>query len=76
MDEVSVHAPEGTIGIGHVLKSVGLVSSTSEAMRQIRQGAVRVDGHKLDDTALTFTAGASHVIQVGKRRVARVRIAG
>jgi len=76
MDEVSVHAPEGTIGIGHLLKSVGLVSSTSEAMRQIRQGAVRVDGHKLEDTSLTFTAGASHVIQVGKRRVARVRIAG
>jgi tyrosyl-tRNA synthetase len=76
MDEVSVHAPAGTIGIGHVLKAVGLVSSTSEAMRQIRQGAVRVDGHKLEDTALTLAAGASHVIQVGKRRVARVRIAG
>ena len=48
--------------------------STSEAMRQIKQGAVKVDGERVEDESLTLRAGATHVFQVGKRRLARVTI--
>ncbi len=66
--------PEG-IGLAHVLKNAQLVPSTSEAMRQVRQGAVRVDGARVEDPARTFAAGNAHVFQVGKRRLARVTFA-
>ncbi len=49
--------------------------STSEAMRQVKQGAVRVDGERVEDAARSFAAGNTHVLQVGKRRVARVTLA-
>ena len=63
------------IGIGYVLTRVGLAAGTSEALRMVRQGAVRVDGEKVDDPKLELAiAEASHVLQVGKRRFARVRI--
>ena len=65
--------PEG-LGLAHVLKGAQLVPSTSEAMRQIKQGAVRIDGEKVEDAARTIAAGSTHVIQVGKRRLARVKI--
>ena len=60
--------------VGHVLKAAGLVSSTSEAMRMIRQGAVRIDGEKVTDKALEITAPFDAVMQVGKRRIKRVRL--
>ncbi len=44
-------------------------------MRQIRQGAVRVDGERVEDVAARLAAGAVHVVQVGKRRFARIVIA-
>jgi tyrosyl-tRNA synthetase len=58
-----------------VLKRVGLTSSTSEAMRMIEQGGVRVDSQKVADKALTLAPGRSVVLQVGKRKFARVTIA-
>ena len=60
------------IAIANALKDAGLVSSTSEGFRMIKQGAVRVDGEKVEDRSLSLPVGASHVIQVGKRRIARV----
>jgi tyrosyl-tRNA synthetase len=51
------------------------VPSTSEAMRQVKQGAVRVDGERVEDAARRFAAGNTHVFQVGKRRLARVTLA-
>ena len=60
--------------IANLLKDAGLVASTSEALRMIQQGAVRLDGERLEDARLRIAAGATHVFQVGKRRVARVRI--
>ena len=57
-----------------VLKQAGLTASTSEAMRMIDQGGVRLDGEKVSDKALKLTAGGPFVIQVGKRKFARVRI--
>ena len=73
--EVTLQAGEGGLGIAHLLKGAGLVASTSEAFRQLKQGAVKVDGERVEDGAATFAAGACHVFQVGKRRVARVTIA-
>jgi tyrosyl-tRNA synthetase len=72
--EVTLSAAAGPLGIAQVLKAAGLAPSTSEAYRQLKQGAVRVDGERVDDGALTFSAGARHVFQVGKRRLARVTI--
>jgi tyrosyl-tRNA synthetase len=72
--EVTVPAPDGRIGLAQALKGAGLVASTSEAMRQIRQGAVRIDGERVEDVAATLPAGARHVVQVGKRRFARISI--
>ena len=73
--EITVAAGAGGIGLAHLLKSAQLVPSTSEAMRQIKQGAVRVDGERVEDAARSFAAGNTVLLQVGKRRVARVTLA-
>jgi tyrosyl-tRNA synthetase len=73
--EITLTAAAGPLGIAQVLKGAGLVPSTSEAFRQLKQGAVRVDGARVEDGARTFASGATHVFQVGKRRLARVTIA-
>jgi tyrosyl-tRNA synthetase len=70
-----LQAGESGLGLAHLLKGAGLVASTSEAFRQLKQGAVKVDGERVEDGAMAFAAGARHVFQVGKRRVARVTIA-
>ncbi len=67
--------PAGGLGIGYLLKAAGLVSSTSEALRLVDQGAVRVDGERIEDRALKLEAGGTHVIQVGRRRFARIALA-
>jgi tyrosyl-tRNA synthetase len=72
--EVTLHAEADGMGLAHVLKNARLVPSTSEALRQIRQGAVRIDGEKVEDLARVIAAGSTHVIQVGKRRLARVKL--
>ena len=72
--EVTLAAESGALGIAQLLKGAGLVPSTSEAFRQLKQGAVKVDGARVEDGALTFAAGSTHVFQVGKRRLARVTI--
>jgi tyrosyl-tRNA synthetase len=74
--EITVAAGAGGIGLAHLLKNAQLVPSTSEAMRQIKQGAVRVDGERIEDAARVFSAGCTHVLQVGKRRVARITLTG
>ena len=72
MPEVTLEAGGDGVGIAHLLRDAGLVASTSEALRMIRQGAVRLDGERIEDRGLTLPAGADHVVQVGKRRFARV----
>jgi len=74
MPEITLPAGDGGLMIGHLLKEAGLVSSTSEAMRMIKQGAVKVDGERIDDTRLFIKSGATVVYQVGKRRFARVTV--
>ena len=74
MPEVEVAAPDGSIAIANLLKIADLVKSTSDAMRMIKQGAVRIDGERVTDNKVTIAAGTQHVYQVGKRRFARVSV--
>lgn len=60
--------------ITKVLKGAGLTAGTTDAMRMIRQNAVKIDGVKIMDEKLMIAAGSNHVYQVGKRRFARVEI--
>jgi tyrosyl-tRNA synthetase len=62
------------LGIGQLLKQAGLCPSTSEALRMVEQGGVRIDGAVVSDKALKVDAG-SFVLQVGKRKFARVNLA-
>ncbi len=62
------------LGIAQLIKQAGLAASTSEAMRNIEQGGVRIDGERVEDKGLKLAAG-TYVVQVGKRRFARVRVA-
>jgi tyrosyl-tRNA synthetase len=64
----------GVLPIANLLKAAGLVGSTSEAIRLIGQGAVRIDGERVEDARLACAAGSRHVYQVGKRRVARIQV--
>lgn len=60
--------------LANILKEGGLVASTSEAYRKIEEGAVRIDGARVTDRALTLAAGADHVFQVGSHRFARLKL--
>ena len=72
--EVNVFAPSGSIVVPQLLKQAGLVDSTSEAMRMIQQGGVKLDGVKISDKALQLKAGAVVIAQVGKRKFARISV--
>ena len=60
--------------LANLLKAAGLAASTSEANRKIEEGAVRIDGVRATDRALALKAGADHVLQVGSRRFARIKL--
>jgi len=74
MEEKTVRGRDGGIPVANLLKEAGLVSSTSEGIRMLKQGAVKIDGERLEDPALKLAAGSCHVFQVGKRRFARVSV--
>jgi tyrosyl-tRNA synthetase len=62
------------LALPKVLKESGLTSSTSEAIRLIKQGGVRIDGEKASDPGLEIAAGQTHVFQVGRRKFMRIRV--
>ncbi len=62
------------MALPRVLKDSGLTASTSEALRLIKQGGVRIDGEKVEDPALEIRPGKTHVLQVGKRKFMRVLV--
>jgi tyrosyl-tRNA synthetase len=72
--ELEVTAAAGGLALSRLLKEAGLTTSTSEALRLIQQGGVRMDGERLSDPALAIARGESHVFQVGKRKFARVLV--
>jgi len=74
MPEVKVSASGGSIVVPQLLKQAGLVDSTSEAMRMIQQGAVKLDGERVNDKAAVVEAGKVVVAQVGKRKFARITV--
>ena len=75
MPEVQISLGEEGIAIGNLLKEAKLVASTSDAIRMIKQGAVKIDGDKVEDTRLMLSEPGEHVYQVGKRKFARVTLA-
>ena len=75
MPDLTLETRGGSISIAHLLKGAALVPSTSEALRMIRQGAVRIDGARIEDRGLEIEKGSIAVYQVGRRRFARVRVA-
>jgi len=74
MPEFKVASASDRLPLGQVLKECGLVVSTSEALRLLDQGGIRVDGEKVTDRNRTVAKGSTVVVQVGKRRFARVHI--
>jgi len=74
MREVSVATSGEPIRVTQVLKEAGLTASISEAMRMIDQGGVKIDGERVADKAATMPPGVAAVLQVGKRKFARVRL--
>jgi tyrosyl-tRNA synthetase len=66
---------EGGLGIAALLNNAGLVSSNGEGFRMVKQGAVKLDGEKVSDKNLRLPSGFSGIVQVGKRRFARVTLA-
>ena len=62
------------VRVANLLKEAGLAASTSEANRKIEEGAVKIDGVRVSDRGLILKSGAEHVLQVGSRRFARLRL--
>jgi tyrosyl-tRNA synthetase len=73
--EVSVDGGREPLPLIQVLKQAGLTTSTSEAIRMIEQGGVRINGERVGDKSLRVVPGKRFVIQVGKRKFARVTVA-
>ena len=74
MDEVTLYIEGVEIGVASMLKQARLTSSTSEGFRMIKQGAVKLDGEKVEDKGLNLDKGQVLVAQVGKRKFARVTL--
>ncbi len=74
MPELTITATDGAIPLANLLREAGLVASTSEAMRMVGQGAVRIDGERVEDKKLVIAPGSCQVYQVGKRKFARIAV--
>lgn len=72
--EINILEASEPMGVAVVMKSLDLVKSSSEGLRLVQQGAVKVNAEKIDDPKLCLALGEIYLIQVGKRRVARVRL--
>ena len=72
--EVDIDNQGKDMPVANVIKSAGLVGSTSEVYRLMAQGAVRIDGERVTDHKLAIKTGVSTLVQVGKRRFARIRV--
>ena len=72
--EVDIDNQGKDMPVANVIKSAGLVGSTSEVYRLMAQGAVRIDGERVTDHKLAIKIGVSTLFQVGKRRFARIRV--
>lgn len=74
IEEKQLTAVDGEMPIANLLKEAGLVNSTSDAYRMIKQGAVKIEGEKVESRDLKIKAGTESIYQVGKRRFAKVKL--
>jgi len=74
IEEVSFAISDSSIPLANLLKDCGMTSSTSEAMRMIKQGAVRIDEKKITDTKHLISSGTSAIYQVGKRKFKKITL--
>jgi tyrosyl-tRNA synthetase len=74
ISEITLKMDSESYCIANLLKDAGLTSSSSEAVRMINQGAVKIDGEKITDPKLGVLSGTNHIYQVGKRRFARITL--
>lgn len=74
MKEINISIPGESLSIANLLKQAGLVASTSEAMRSIEAGAVKIDSIKIEDKKLLIKPGTCHIYQIGKRRFAKITV--
>jgi len=74
MPELTIKTEVGDIAIANLLKEAGLVVSTSDAMRMIKQGAAKIDSEKITDNKLRITTGTTAIYQVGKRKFAKITV--
>ena len=74
IDEIEIKVSDKGVVFANLLKEIKLVSSTSDAHRMIKQAAVKIDGERVDDGKQILQEGFSGVIQIGKRKFARVKL--
>lgn len=74
VEEKELAASDEGYAIANLLKDSGLTASTSDAIRMIKQGAVKIDGEKVSDPKLIIGCGSEQIYQVGKRKFAKVKI--
>jgi tyrosyl-tRNA synthetase len=74
MPDITLHAGDSGMGITQMLKQAGLTASTSEALRMLEQGGVKLDGEKVSNKSLKLSRGRTVVAQVGKRKFARIKL--
>jgi tyrosyl-tRNA synthetase len=72
LEEYKVDVGSAGLGVANLLKSINFVTSTSEAMRLIKAGGVKIDGEKVSDTKQTVAQNEQFVIQVGKRKFGKI----
>ena len=75
MPEITLQSPAGGLPIAQLLKLAQLAASASEAVRAVEQGGVKIDGERVTDRNLRLPGGKTLIVQVGKRKFARVRLA-
>jgi tyrosyl-tRNA synthetase len=74
LEEQELVAEASGYPIANLLKDLGLTASTSESNRMIQQGAVKVNGDRVTDSKLGLTPGDTYIVQVGKRKIAKVKL--
>jgi tyrosyl-tRNA synthetase len=74
IEEKILEVGDKGIPLANAMREAGLTSSTSESRRMIKQGAVKIDGERVSDESLSLAAGSKQVVQVGKRRIACIRV--
>jgi tyrosyl-tRNA synthetase len=74
MPEENLHAEGDGLTIAKILKQTGLTASTTEALRMVEQGGVKLNGEKISDKNLKIKRGTTAVVQVGKRKFSKVKI--